>query len=71
MAGPARVHPGKRKANPDFTKNGDKPRIKGWSLAKLKDALEKQVTKKTAARYRNEILRRFPNAEYTNPSFEK
>jgi len=70
MAGPARVHPGKRKANPDFTKN-EKPRIKGWSLTKLKDALLKQVTKKTAARYRNEILRRFPNAEYTNPSFEK
>lgn len=71
MAGPARIHPGKRKANPDFTKNGDKPRIKGWSLSKLKEALEKQVTRKTAARYRNEILRRFPNAEYTNPVFEK
>lgn len=70
MAGAGRIHPGKRKANPDFTKN-QKPRIKGWSLTKLKEALEKQVTKKTAARYRNEILRRFPNAEYTNPVFEK
>ena len=71
MAGAGRIHPGKRKANPDFTKNGDKPRIKGWSLSKLKEALEKQVTRKTAARYRNEILRRFPDAEYTNPVFEK
>ena len=67
MAG---IHPGKRKANPELTKNG-KPRIKGWSLAKLKDTLEKQVTRKTAARYRNEILRRFPTAEFTNPSFDK
>ena len=64
------IHPGKRKANPDATKNG-KARIKGWSLAKLKEALEKQVTKKHAARYRTEILRRFPDAEYTNPSFDK
>jgi len=64
------IHPGKRKANPDATKNA-KPRIKGWSLAKLKEALEKQVTRKTAARYRNEILRRFPTAEFTNPSFDK
>ena len=64
------IHPGRRKANPDLTKNG-KTRIKGWSLAKLKETLEKQVTRRTAARYRNEILRRFPTAEFTNPSFDK
>jgi len=71
MAGPqARVHPGKRKANPDLTKNG-KTRIKGWSLDKLKDTLLKQVSRKTAARYRNEIVRRFPTAEFTSPTFDK
>lgn len=67
MAG---IHPGRRKANPDLTKNG-KPRIKGWSLTKLKDTLLKQVTKKTAATYRNEILRRFPDAVFENPVFDK
>ena len=41
MAGPAgRIHPGRRKANPELTKNG-KARIKGWSLTKLKETLEK------------------------------
>lgn len=70
MAGPGRVHPGKRKANPNFTKN-EKPRIKGWSLAKLKEALEKSVTRKTAARFRIEIDRRFPKADYTVPTFDK
>lgn len=70
MAGAGRIHPGKRKANPDFTKN-QKPRIKGWSLTKLKEALEKSVTKKTAARFRVEIDRRFPSAEYTMPTFDR
>lgn len=58
MAGPARIHPGRRKANPDATKNG-KPRIKGWSLAKLEGAIEKAVRNKEKARYRIEIERRF------------
>jgi len=58
MAGPARVHPGKRKANPDATKNG-KPRIKGWSKERLVDAIEKAVRNKEKARYRIEIERRF------------
>ena len=58
MAGPARVHPGKRKANPDATKNG-KPRIKGWSKAKLEEAVEKAQRNKEKAKYRREIERRF------------
>lgn len=58
MAGPARVHPGKRKANPDATKNG-KPRIKGWSKARLEEAIEKAVRNKEKARYQTEIQRRF------------
>jgi len=58
MAGPARVHPGKRKANPEATKNG-KPRIKGWSKARLEEAIEKAVRNKEKARYRTEIQRRF------------
>jgi len=58
MAGPARVHPGKRKANPDLTKNG-KPKIKGWSKAKLEDAMEKASRNKEKAKYRREIERRF------------
>lgn len=71
MAGPqTKVHPGRRKRNPDFTKN-EKPRIKGWSFQKLQDTLLKQVTRKTAARFRNEILRRFPTAEFTSPVFDK
>ena len=57
MAG-ARVHPGKRKANPNATKNG-KPRIKGWSKAKLEEAIENALRNKEKARYRTEIQRRF------------
>lgn len=57
MAG-ARIHPGKRKANPDATKNA-KPRIKGWSKARLEDAIEKAQRNKEKARYRTEIQRRF------------
>lgn len=57
MAG-ARIHPGKRKANPEATCNG-KPRIKGWSKARLEDAIDKASRNKDVARYRNEIARRF------------
>lgn len=53
-----RVHPGKRKANPEATKNG-KPRIKGWSKIKLEEAIEKAQRNKEKARYKNEIARRF------------
>jgi hypothetical protein len=58
MAGAIRVHPGKRKANPDATKNG-KPKIKGWSKVRLEDAIEKASRNKEKARYRKEIERRF------------
>ena len=60
MAGPTgRIHPGRRKANPEATKNG-KTRIKGWSKARLEEALEKASRNKEKARYRIEIARRFP-----------
>ena len=55
--GTQRLHPGRRKANPDATKNG-KPKIKGWSLAKLEEAIESAARNKEKARYRNEIARR-------------
>ena len=58
MAGAGRIHPGKRKANPDFTKN-QKPRIKGWSKAKLEEAVEKAQRGKDKSKYRKEIERRF------------
>ena len=55
--GTQRLHPGRRKANPDATKNG-KPKIKGWSLTKLEEAIEGAARNKEKARYRNEIARR-------------
>ena len=54
----ARIHPGKRKANPNLTCN-EKPRIKGWSKSKLEDAIEKSGRNKVKARYLKEIERRF------------
>ena len=53
-----RIHPGKRKANPNFTCN-EKPRIKGWSKTKLEEAIEKTGKNKVKARYLKEIERRF------------
>ena len=59
MAGPTtKVHPGKRKANPNLTKGG-KPRIKGWSKSKLEQAIEKSSRNKEKARYKKEVARRF------------
>lgn len=58
MAGKIRVHPGKRPANPDATRNG-KPRIKGWSKARLEEAIENAARNKEKARYKIEIARRF------------
>jgi hypothetical protein len=59
MAGPTtKVHPGKRKANPEATCNG-KPRIKGWSKARLEEAIEKSSRNKEKARYKKEVARRF------------
>lgn len=59
MAQAGRIHPGRRKANPEATCNG-KARIKGWSKARLEEALEKASRNKEKARYRIEIARRFP-----------
>jgi hypothetical protein len=59
--GSTKVHPGRRKANPDATKN-EKPRIKGWSRARLEEAIEKASRNKEKARYRVEIARRFPES---------
>ena len=56
--GTQRIHPGKRPANPDATKNG-KPRIKGWSKAMLEEGIEKAPRNKEKARYKIEIARRF------------
>jgi hypothetical protein len=53
----AQIHPGQRKANPNATCNG-KPRIKGWSKAKLEEAIEKASKNKEKARYRTEIQRK-------------
>ena len=52
------IHPGKRKAISMLTKNG-KPRIKGWSLSQLTDAMEKAQRNKDQAKFRKEIQRRF------------
>tara|TARA_B100000780_G_scaffold278961_1_gene254640 strand:- start:671 stop:844 length:174 start_codon:yes stop_codon:yes gene_type:complete len=54
----ARIHPGKRKANPNLTCN-EKPRIKGWSKVKLEEAIGKTAKNKVKARYLKEIERRF------------
>ena len=58
MAQVGRVYPGKRKANPEATCNG-KPRIKGWSKARLEEAIDKAQRNKEKARYRREMQRRF------------
>ena len=57
--GTQRIHPGKRKADPEFTCK-EKPRSKGWSKARLEEAIEKSSRNKEKARYRTEIQRRFP-----------
>jgi hypothetical protein len=56
--GTQRIHPGKRKADPDMTKN-EKPRIKGWTKARLEEAIGKAQRNKEKSRYRKEIERRF------------
>jgi len=69
-SGTQKIHPGKRRRNPDFTKN-EKPRIKGWSFNRLQESLSKAKTRRKAARFRIEILRRFPTTPFTQPSFDK
>jgi len=53
----ARVHPGKRRANPMLTKNG-KPRLGPLNLTQLGDLLEKTQQKKNKVKISKEIARR-------------
>jgi len=57
MAGPARIHPGKRKANPLLTKNG-KPRLIVQSINQLKALIEKDQRGRDRAKYERELARR-------------
>ena len=58
MAGPtARVHPGKRKANPMLTRNG-KPRLGPLNLKQLEELKEKTQQKKNKEKITREISRR-------------
>ena len=58
MAGPtARVHPGKRKANPMMTKNG-KPRLGSLNVSQLTAMLNKAQRKKDKAKLSREITRK-------------
>ena len=53
----ARVHPGKRKANPMLTRNG-KPRLGSLNLKQLEELKEKTQQKKNKAKISKEISRR-------------
>lgn len=53
----ARVHPGRRKANPMLTRNG-KPRLGPLNVKQLEDLKEKTQQKKTKAKISREIARR-------------
>ncbi len=53
----ARVHPGRRKANPMLTRNG-KPRLGPLNLQQLEELREKTPQKKNKARISREIARR-------------
>ena len=58
MAGPtARVHPGKRKANPMLTKNG-KPRLGPLNVSQLTAMLDKTQRKKDKSKIAREIARK-------------
>ena len=57
MAGSARIHPGKRKANPLLTKNG-RIRIRVQSINQLKALIEKAQRGKDRAKYDRELARR-------------
>lgn len=58
MATPnAKVHPGRRKANPMLTKNG-KTRLKPLNVKQLADLLEKTSVKKIKAKIVNEMRRK-------------
>ena len=53
----ARVHPGKRKANPMMTRNG-KTRLGPLNLKQVEELKEKTQQKKTKAKISREIARR-------------
>lgn len=53
----ARVHPGRRKANPMLTRNG-KPRLGPLNLKQLEELREKTQQKKNKAKISREISRR-------------
>ena len=53
----ARIHPGKRRANPMLTKNG-KPRLGPLNLKQLEELKEKTQQKKNKAKIAREIARR-------------
>ena len=58
MAGPtARVHPGKRKADPMLTKNG-KPRLGPLNITQLTALVDKTQRKKDKAKITREIARK-------------
>jgi len=57
MAGPARIHPGKRKANPLLTKNG-KARLRVQSVNQLKALIENAQRGRVRAKYERELARR-------------
>lgn len=58
MAGPtARVHPGKRKANPMMTRNG-KPRLGPLNVSQLTTMLDKAQRKKDKAKLSRELARK-------------
>ena len=53
----ARVHPGRRKANPMLTRNG-KPRLGPLNLKQLEELREKTQQKKNKAKIAREIARK-------------
>ena len=53
----ARVHPGRRKANPMLTRNG-KPRLGPLNIKQLEELREKTQQKKNKAKISREISRR-------------
>lgn len=57
MAGPARIHPGKRKANPLLTKNGKK-RLRVQSVNQLKELISSAQRGRDRAKYERELARR-------------
>ena len=55
--GQGKIHPGKRKANPMLTKNGN-PRLGPLNLKQLTELFEKASTKKVKAKIQRYIMKR-------------